>query len=306
MAEALGWQDRNPADQVFCPTNLRPNAGFRAGDRPASSLAFGHDKPRWITPDELAEYRETGEPNPGVKLTQDEAAALQSYPAVFRNGNQAHAAKRPLDAPAPTIMFGARSNKVEWIDPALADDPAASGARVTVDEAAALQSYPAGRGLTNRPAPTITGGGTEAGGAEPIAKYRERYTSSPDWVGSTERLTAAEAAALQSYPTHLAAAETAVGLATAEARPAWSFVRPSTTVMGDPRIAPAGHHDNHMKGAYRATLDEASTLQTYEPPFVFCGTKTKQFLQIGNAVPPLLAEHILAALVGIPVSAAAQ
>jgi DNA (cytosine-5)-methyltransferase 1 len=317
MAEALGWQDRNPADQVFCPTNLRPNAGFRAGDRPASSLAFGHDKPRWITPDELAEYRETGEPNPGVKLTQDEAAALQSYPAVFRNGNQTHAAKRPLDAPAPTIMFGARSNKVEWIDPALADDPAASGERVTVDEAAALQSYPAGRGLRNRPAPTITGGGTEAGGAEPIAKYRERYTSSPDWVGSTERLTAAEAAALQSYPTRLAAAGTAGGLATAEARPAWTFERPSTTVVGtfspDVISAPAGrakggYSRQNQPGSVKVSQGQAAALQScpVEPPFVFCGTKTKQFLQIGNAVPPLLAEHILAALVGIPVSAAAQ
>lgn len=36
-------------------------------------------------------------------------------------------------------------------------------------------------GLSNRPAPTITGGGVETGGAEPIAKL-SRYTSRPDWV----------------------------------------------------------------------------------------------------------------------------
>lgn len=38
---------------------------------------------------------------------------------------------------------------------------------------------------------------------------------------------------------------------------------------------------------------EASALQTYPPAFPFQGTKTKKSLQIGNAVPPLLAEHIL-------------
>jgi DNA (cytosine-5)-methyltransferase 1 len=61
---------------------------------------------------------------------------------VYRNGNQAHSAKRRLDEPAPTIHFGARSNKVEWMDPELAEDPAASGIRVTVEEAALLQSFP--------------------------------------------------------------------------------------------------------------------------------------------------------------------
>ena len=52
-------------------------------------------------------------------------------------------------------------------------------------------------------------------------------------------------------------------------------------------------------GVRRLTANEASTLQSYPQDFTWTG---KQFLQIGNAVPPLLAEHILAALVGIPVS----
>lgn len=55
------------------------------------------------------------------------------------------------------------------------------------------------RGLTDRPSPTITGGGTETGGAEPIA-HLSRYVNRPTWEGSKARLTVSEAGALQSFP----------------------------------------------------------------------------------------------------------
>jgi hypothetical protein len=32
------------------------------------------------------------------------------------NGTGANAARRPITAPAPTVMFGARLNKVVWLD----------------------------------------------------------------------------------------------------------------------------------------------------------------------------------------------
>jgi len=49
-------------------------------------------------------------------------------------------------------------------------------------------------------------------------------------------------------------------------------------------------------GVRRLTAEEAATLQSYPQGFTFTG---KKFLQIGNAVPPLMAEAILAALIGI-------
>ena len=95
--------------------------------------------------------------------------------------------------------------------------------------------------------------------------------------------------------------------------PGWTFNRPSPTVAGDPRVAPPGckhiaarccskNPDGSLtgrqfpEGTIRLTVDEAATLQTYPPAFRFEGTKNKSFLQVGNAVPPLLAHQVLEAL----------
>lgn len=55
--------------------------------------------------------------------------------------------------------------------------------------------------------------------------------------------------------------------------------------------------DRPATTAERVTVAEAAALQSYPPGFTFAGTKTKQFLQVGNAVPPLLAEAILRAVI---------
>jgi DNA (cytosine-5)-methyltransferase 1 len=71
--------------------------------------------------------------------------------------------------------------------------------------------------------------------------------------------------------------------------------RPATIVAGDPRLTSREHHAHGEQSSTstRITLKEAATLQSYPAEFPFQGTKTKQFLQVGNAVPPLLAEAIL-------------
>jgi DNA (cytosine-5)-methyltransferase 1 len=98
---------------------------------------------------------------------------------AMRNGNQQHSAVRPVESPAPTIHFGARCNDVRWIqrsnysdgggpgrtakerarterelaEPSVtvtskgfqwAEPGSSAGTRVTVEEAAILQTFPVG------------------------------------------------------------------------------------------------------------------------------------------------------------------
>jgi DNA (cytosine-5)-methyltransferase 1 len=94
------------------------------------------------------------------------------------------------------------------------------------------------------------------------------------------------------------------------ARIEWVQQRPATTVCATDRIAPPGHRDRSPKGesqfaspeTVRITQAEAAVLQSFPADYPWQGTKTKQFEQIGNAVPPLLAAHIVSAATGIPLT----
>lgn len=59
--------------------------------------------------------------------------------------------------------------------------------------------------------------------------------------------------------------------------------------------SPHGTDDSFAEST-RITVDEAAALQTYPADFEFVGNKGSIGLQIGNAVPPLLAERIFETL----------
>lgn len=65
----LRWRN----EWLFCPTNVRSHSAIRRTHEPAPTLAFGHERPRWI-------HAEVADP---VRVTTSEAAVLQGFPADY-------------------------------------------------------------------------------------------------------------------------------------------------------------------------------------------------------------------------------
>jgi DNA (cytosine-5)-methyltransferase 1 len=92
--------------------------------------------------------------------------------------------------------------------------------------------------------------------------------------------------------------------------PEWSHHRPATTIVASFRpdvVAGPGYRKagdgprQNAPGSVVVTVDEAAALQSFRRGYSWCGTETQQRRQIGNAVPPLLAAHAFAAVLGLPV-----
>ena len=171
---------------------------------------------------------------------------------------------RPADEPAPSLTGKARSD--EWVYDVRQDG-----------------AVPRGGG---DPAPTVT--------AQGLAKGRDviRRTYS-----NGKQANAAQRGSDEPAPTILFGNDAA--------NKGWVSERPATTVAGDPRIAEPGHKKDEanpdspgrMENAVRVTIEEAAALQSFPPGYSFKGSRSKQFEQVGNAVPPLMARAILEALV---------
>ena len=85
----------------------------------------------------------------------------------------------------------------------------------------------------------------------------------------------------------------------------WIRQRPATTVACDPRIVPPGHKRNkdapdapgRSEDAVRVTVAQAAVLQGFPADYPWQGPRTRQFQQVGNAVPPPLARRVLEAAI---------
>lgn len=127
----------------------------------------------------------------------------------------------------------------------------------------------------DQPAPTVTAGHDSGN--------RGFHTEDGFQIATPE-----EVAALQSYPTWLRSNYGTSG--DKDNRGERSIDTPAATITSKASR-------NKWDGIRGMSESEASTLQSFEHPFVWCGAKSKQYLQIGNAVPPVLAAAILSVII---------
>jgi DNA (cytosine-5)-methyltransferase 1 len=94
----------------------------------------------------------------------------------------------------------------------------------------------------------------------------------------------------------------------ANRRPEWTRRRPATTVLADPRIAAPSAQDrdpswkpgdkwpSQFTNAVRVSIEEAAALQGFPADYPWQGSRTRCFLQIGNAVCPPVARLVVVAV----------
>ncbi|MER7361857.1 DNA cytosine methyltransferase [Nonomuraea wenchangensis] len=186
-----------------------------------------------------------------------------------------------------------------------------------------------GWGATDRVSPTVTAGGGKTGGAEPFpTQARQALLDAQKRGAWVLRHNCADRDRPRDPDTGRQAVRSAetgddfyLRFPTSDPSPAvttntglWAWERPATTVCSTDRIAPPGHRDRSPGGesqfaspdTVRITQAEAAVLQSFPADYPWQGSKTKQFEQIGNAVPPLLALHVLSAASGVAIPERAE
>lgn len=216
LAEGLRavWPDWHPMAASY---HLSRGAGMleRHGerpdtpvDRPAPVITSKARTAEWVLDTGQTSKTSRG-PEPYTRPLDAPSPTLTAQASGFwhyRNGNQPNSALRALDEPAPTILFGHRSNDVRWVE--------------------------------ERPATTVVG------------------SFCPDVIS-------------------------APGYRTKESR-------------------------QNAEGGVKVTVAEGGVLQSFPPDYPWFGSRTKQFEQVGNAVPPRLATHVLAAASGCAIAATTE
>ena len=263
MAEALGWEDGAAAYKIARGEGMEERHGKRRA-----------------TPD--------AEPAPVVSKARSAT--------WLRAGTNANDVQREADEPAPTLRFGERLNDVSWVSnaqenatrrPATAPAPAITAGHDTGERVWVMAVN------NDRPERKDAGAGNQPRPIDKPAATVDSTSRQAQWVQE------------RPAPTIVTTRRSKDGLIVGRQLPegegenvgGWGYERPATTVAGDPRIAAAGHHERQMHNAVRVTEQEAAVLQTFPPDYPWQGSRSRRFLQIGNAVPPLLARAILGALV---------
>jgi DNA (cytosine-5)-methyltransferase 1 len=236
----------------------------------------------WVSMAEALGWAEGPEPSPAPTVSGggtgsgggvEVFAGAHARRRVLRANAQSNAAVRSADEPAPTITGGHDTGGHDtgdrvWVMAKTEDRPerkaqgAGNSPRPVTDPAATVGSRAdLSKWIYDRPAPTIV-----------TTRRSKGWGWNPRQNGGTVR-DASEPA------------PTVLGEGLAKGVPVWDDEPDSRPKAGE--------------NAVRVSLEEAAILQSFPPDYPFQGTKSKRFLQVGNAVPVALALVILGELLGV-------
>lgn len=282
MAEALNFGATELPAPAVTAGGARTGGAEPFGHRSRDMLATEQAAGRWVV-DPGAGGHAAGwtspvdEPSPVVRQQARSWVMRRQVSRSRAGGHRDH----PLDEPAPTITGGgsaAGSGNGTGLEWALRRHRGASmGER---------RDHP-----LDEPAPTITGGAPAGRGTGPRL----------GWVLRSGQSIAGEGRAIRDLDAPAITVTGTIG------RAAWTQERPSTTVLGEPRIGRPGHKGRERGGeshfavdSVRVTVAQAATLQSFPDDYPWQGNSGRQYEQVGNAVPPQLAAHVLAGATGTP------
>ncbi|MEE1797415.1 DNA cytosine methyltransferase [Streptomyces sp. JV176] len=167
-----------------------------------------------------------------------------------------------------------------------------------------------GWGATDRPVPTVCAGGGPGGGPEPfpsgsrktLSDARDRGTWTPRPDGTAPATTSATGAHRWSWSLRSNNQANATIRSIAEPAGTLFFGHRANecTWVAEPAHPHIDDEELVTPEPIRITAREAGILQTFPAGHPWAGNKGQQFSQIGNAVPPLLAGHLLAPHLDVP------
>jgi DNA (cytosine-5)-methyltransferase 1 len=302
MAEALGWAT---SEEVGFP---------RRNDTPSNAPTKG----------DTGTYRKRDRRpacNPALTLTsRTRSWTRKPCVQIRRGGKRIGEGFDPTEAPAQAVTTRVNRWQAQGVNPSDTARPSTEGVephwaserpaptlvttRRSKDGALVGRQLPPGQGVER-------GGWAWRNGTQTNASVRATGEPAPtvhfghnankvEWVPC-----AYETRQRGSRPrpiTTLAPTMLAAGLA--KGTPIWTGERPATTVACDRRVHPPGHKENssdrpgryHQRRgacAVRVTVEQAATLQGFPAGYPWQGARTRQFEQVGNAVPPPLAHRVL-------------
>ncbi|QHC18924.1 DNA cytosine methyltransferase [Streptomyces albidoflavus] len=164
-----------------------------------------------------------------------------------------------------------------------------------------------GWGATDRPVPTVCAGGGPGGGPEPfpsgsrqsLANARNRGTWTPHPNAAPHPVAPyAEGGLSWSLRSNNQANATTRLLSEPAGTLFFGHRSNECTWVATPRRPGSTNDLTVVPDPIRITASEAGVLQTFPIDYPWAGNKSQQFQQIGNAVPPRLAAHLLAPHLG--------